>query len=70
MIVITKSSTTKELEGILELQKQNLKKDLTPEQIKEEGFVTVSHSLEVIHTYTDNSAVEWNVVVWDWRDFN
>lgn len=46
MITITNSSTTKELEGILELQKQNLKKDLTPEQIKEQGFVTVSHSLD------------------------
>lgn len=22
---------------------------------------------EVIHTYTDSSAVEWNVVVWDWK---
>jgi len=57
MITITNSSTTKELEGILELQKQNLKKDLTPEQIKEEGFVTVSHSLEDLekmHRYEPN----------------
>jgi hypothetical protein len=57
MITITNSSTTKELEGILELQKQNLKKDLTPEQIKEQGFVTVSHSLndlEKMHRYEPN----------------
>jgi len=57
MIVITRSSTTKELEGILELQKQNLKKDLTPEQIKEQGFVTVSHSLddlEKMHRHEPN----------------
>ncbi|TBO42009.1 GNAT family N-acetyltransferase [Pedobacter kyonggii] len=57
MIIITKSSTTKELEGILELQKQNLKKDLTSEQIKEQGFVTVSHSLddlEKMHQHEPN----------------
>ncbi len=57
MITITNSSTTKELEGILELQKQNLKKDLTPEQIKEQGFVTVSHSLDdlaIMHQYEPN----------------
>ncbi|MBB6237140.1 RimJ/RimL family protein N-acetyltransferase [Pedobacter sp. AK013] len=57
MITITNSSNTEELEGILELQKQNLKKDLTPEQIKEQGFVTVSHSLEDLekmHQYVSN----------------
>lgn len=57
MITITTSSTIKELEGILELQKQNLKKDLTSEQIKEQGFVTVSHSLddlEKMHRYEPN----------------
>lgn len=46
MITISTSSTTRELEGILELQQQNLKKDLTPQQIKEQGFVTVSHALD------------------------
>ncbi|QNR83758.1 GNAT family N-acetyltransferase [Pedobacter riviphilus] len=57
MITITNSSNMEELEGILELQKQNLKKDLTPEQIKEQGFVTVSHSLEDLekmHQYESN----------------
>lgn len=57
MITITTSSTIKELEGILELQKQNLKQDLTPEQIKAQGFVTVSHSLddlEKMHRYEPN----------------
>lgn len=57
MITITTSSTTKELKGILELQKQNLKQDLTPQQIKEQGFVTVSHSLddlEKMHRYEPN----------------
>ncbi|MBO9672667.1 MAG: GNAT family N-acetyltransferase [Sphingobacteriaceae bacterium] len=57
MITITTSSTIKELEGILELQKQNLKQDLTPEQINTQGFVTVSHSLgdlEKMHQYEPN----------------
>lgn len=56
MIIITTSST-KDLKGILELQRQNLKQDLTPEQIKTQGFVTVSHSLddlEKLHGYEPN----------------
>jgi len=57
MITITTSFTTQELEGILELQKQNLKQDLTAQQIKEQGFVTVSHSLddlEKMHKHEPN----------------
>jgi hypothetical protein len=57
MITITTSFSTKEIEGIIELQKQNLKKDLTPQQIKEQGFVTVLHSLEDLekmHQYEPN----------------
>ena len=56
MITIT-TSLTKDLQGILELQKQNLKQDLTPEQIKSQGFVTVSHSLddlEKMHQHEPN----------------
>lgn len=56
MITITTSSS-KDLKGILELQRQNLKQDLTPEQIKAQGFVTVSHSLddlEKMHGYEPN----------------
>lgn len=57
MITITNSSTSKELEGIIKLQRQNLKNGLTPEQIAEQGFVTVSHSLddlEKMHRYEPN----------------
>lgn len=46
MIEIITSSCTKDLEGIIELQKRNLRADLSPEEIKEQGFVTVSHSLD------------------------
>lgn len=46
MIEIITSSNTKDLEGIIALQKLNLRTDLSPEEIKEQGFVTVSHSLD------------------------
>jgi len=58
MITITTSSTIIDLEGILKLQKQNLKQDLTADQKKEQGFVTVSHSiddLEKMHKYEPNT---------------
>ena len=44
MITYTTSTTDKDLEQILELQKQNLAAGLTAEQIASQGFVTVSHS--------------------------
>ena len=46
MITYTTSKTEKELSQILELQKNNLPQNLTAEEIKSQGFVTVSHGLE------------------------
>jgi len=46
MIDITISSTSQDLEGIIKLQKKNLRHDLTETEIKEQGFVTVAHQLE------------------------
>ena len=37
-----------ELEQILELQRANLARNLTPQEIAAQGFVTVEHSLEVL----------------------
>ncbi|RZJ80019.1 MAG: GNAT family N-acetyltransferase [Flavobacterium sp.] len=57
MIEILTSNSTKDLEGIIALQKQNLRTDLSPEEIKEQGFVTVSHSLddlEKMHQHEPN----------------
>ena len=45
MISFTTSSE-KDLPGILELQQQNLKGNLSADEIHSQGFVTVSHSLE------------------------
>ena len=38
----------RELEAILALQRQNLARNLTPELVAAQGFVTVEHSLEVL----------------------
>ena len=46
MITYTTSTTDKDLEQILQLQKQNLAANLTAEQIASQGFVTVSHRFE------------------------
>ena len=47
------ATTDKELSGILELQRTNLKDQLTDEELKSEGFVTVSHSLQLLKTMND-----------------
>jgi len=46
MIFYATSQDDKDLLGILNLQKKNLPKNLTPEEILSQGFVTVSHRLE------------------------
>jgi hypothetical protein len=38
----------RELEQILDLQRENLARNLTREQVEAQGFVTVEHSLEVL----------------------
>lgn len=48
MITYTTTKSIKDLSGILELQKNNLPSNLTPEEIAREGFVTIIHSLEDI----------------------
>jgi ribosomal protein S18 acetylase RimI-like enzyme len=44
----TRASTIKELEEILELQKQNLPNQLTKQEIEKEGFLTISHTLDLL----------------------
>ncbi len=45
MIIYTSSTSEKDLEGILQLQKANLPTNLTSKEMTEQGFVTVVHSL-------------------------
>jgi len=44
----TRASTKKELEEILVLQKRNLPDRLTKQEIEKEGFVTISHTLDLL----------------------
>lgn len=48
MINYTKASSTNELEQIIALQKINLLENLSEEEKKEQGFVTVKHTLEIL----------------------
>jgi GNAT superfamily N-acetyltransferase len=48
MIEATPVQDDGELEEILALQRENLARNLTAEQIAAEGFVTVEHSLEIL----------------------
>lgn len=54
MIHYTTSNTTKDLEGIIALQKANLAQNLTKEEIKSQGFVTVHHSYEQLKKLNDH----------------
>jgi hypothetical protein len=62
MVIYTTSTTDKDLEQILQLQKQNLRAGLTAEQIATQGFVTVSHSFEDLQKM---NAIEPHVIARD-----
>jgi len=62
MIRYTTSKASNDLEQILELQKQNLAAGLTGEQIASQGFVTVSHSFQDLHTM---NGIEEHVIAKD-----
>ena len=49
MILFSLANDPGDLQGILDLQKANLKSELTAESIEKEGFVTVSHTLEELY---------------------
>jgi ribosomal protein S18 acetylase RimI-like enzyme len=48
MLNVTIASGTQDLQQILKLQKKNLIRNLSKEEIQSQGFVTVDHSLEVL----------------------
>jgi len=49
MIEFKVTTTTKELKQILDLQQQNLPKNLTKEEKETQGFVTVEHDFDTLH---------------------
>ncbi len=52
-IVITRVSSEEDIRGILALQQQNLKKNLSAEQAKTQGFLTVAHQFEALKAMND-----------------
>lgn len=52
-LIITTVESEADVRGILALQQKNLKKNLTPEQIESQGFVTVEHEFSVLKAMND-----------------
>lgn len=46
-------ATDKDLQGILSLQRANLRQHLSPEEVASQGFVTVVHDMELIRRFND-----------------
>lgn len=62
MITYTTSKSDIELDGILSLQKINLKEVLSEGEVESEGFVTVNHSLEILKKFNQ---IEKHVIAKD-----
>jgi len=67
MSVIIGPAADRHLQGILDLQEANLKKNLTPEVIASQGFVTVKHDFDILKAMNDvhphSIALDGNTVV-------
>lgn len=48
MLEVKLADSKKELEGILSLQQKNLPKNISQEELQQEGFVTLEHSMEIL----------------------
>lgn len=62
MIIYSTANSKTDLEGILKLQKSNLRQSLDPEEIQSQGFVTVDHSYDLLKKLND---VEQHVIAKD-----
>jgi hypothetical protein len=62
MIEFTTANSKSDLEGILILQKSNLAKGLSFEEIQSQGFVTVDHSFDQLKKLND---IEKHVIAKD-----
>jgi hypothetical protein len=51
--IITTVKNDDDVRGILALQQKNLKKNLSPEQIQSQGFLTVEHKFSVLKAMND-----------------
>jgi len=65
MIEARPVSNERELEQILALQRENLARSLSPDEVASQGFVTVEHSLEILRKM---HALEPSIVATDGRE--
>ena len=56
MVEITQAKTDADLLGILALQQQNLAIHLSPEEVADQGFVTVVHNLDILRRMNNAGA--------------
>lgn len=54
-LIITTAETEEQLQGILDLQKQNLVTELAEEEKQAEGFVTLKHDLDLLRRMAAHS---------------
>lgn len=54
-LIITTAETEEQLQGILDLQKQNLVTELAEDEKKAEGFVTLKHDLDLLRRMAAHS---------------
>ncbi len=55
-VVITKAASTEDLQGILELQQQNLPSNISTQEALEQGFVTVIHDIGILESMNNAAA--------------
>lgn len=53
MIYYKQASSVQELEQILSLQQKNLAKSLTTDELENEGFLTVEHSMDILQAMNE-----------------
>src|SRR5262245_21642469 len=54
MIIYSTANSHSDLEGILKLQKSNLRRSLQADEIQSQGFVTVDHTFDVLNRLNDH----------------
>ena len=56
MVEITQAKSDADLQGILALQRKNLAVNLSPEEVADQGFVTVVHHLDILRRMNEAGA--------------
>ncbi|MBL7783426.1 MAG: GNAT family N-acetyltransferase [Saprospiraceae bacterium] len=56
MVEITQAKNDADLQGILALQRKNLAVNLSPEEVADQGFVTVVHHLDILRRMNEAGA--------------